>query len=191
MIKMLKIIPNLLTTLRMILVPVFVWIFYFYPFPNSDKWALGIFVVAAITDYFDGMIARKYNIVSNYGKVMDPLADKLLTGAAFIGIALTPFYFLDWFIVAIIILREVSVSILREINAKKKIFIPANIWGKLKTVLQMAGLTAALSYIALVGKENSTVSMIFYYYFWLVAIVTMLSGLSYFMPHILSGCKKD
>lgn len=188
---MIKHLPNILTTLRMILVPVFIWIFYFAPIDNSYLWAVIIFIIAELTDYFDGFFARKFNIISNYGKVMDPLADKLLTGAAFIGIALTPFYFLDWIIVAIIIIREIAVSILREIYAHKKIFIPANIWGKLKTTLQMTGLTAALAYIAFIGTINDTVSLIFYFYFWLVAIVTMLSGFSYFIPLILAGTKKN
>lgn len=188
---MFKQIPNILTTLRILLVPVFIWIFYFTPVSDSYIWALVIFVVAEVTDYFDGMIARKYNLVSNYGKVMDPLADKLLTGAAFIGIALTQYYFMDWIIVGIIIFREIAVSVLREINARKKIYIPANIWGKLKTTLQMVGLTAALIYIALFKVDNNTVNLVFYYYFWIVALVTIISGFSYFLPIILSEYREE
>ena len=182
---MFKQIPNILTTLRMILVPAFIWIFCFTPIPNSYIWALIIFVVAELTDYFDGFLARKYHIISNYGKVMDPLADKFLTGAAFIAIALAPHYFIDVAIVAIILLREIAISILREVYARKKIYIAANIWGKLKTILQMSGLTAALIYIAFNHTENDVIKMIFYYYFWLVAIVTIFSGVIYFMPLIL------
>ena len=186
---MFKQIPNILTTLRMILVPAFIWMFCFTPVPNSYIWALIIFVVAELTDYFDGFLARKYKIISNFGKVMDPMADKLLTGAAFIVLALAPDPIIDMAVVVIILLREISVSILREVYARKRIYIAANIWGKLKTVLQMSGLTTALIYIAFSHSENDIILMIFYYYFWLVAIVTLFSGIIYFMPLILP--KKD
>jgi CDP-diacylglycerol--glycerol-3-phosphate 3-phosphatidyltransferase len=177
-----KSIPNILTTIRMAFVPLFILIFYFTPFKNSYTWATIIFIIAELTDYFDGFIARKYHIISNYGKIMDPLADKLLTGAAFICLALPPVYIIDWMIVVIILVREIFVSILREIYARKNIFIPANIMGKLKTFMQMTGLTAALLYISINGQENIIVSMIFYFYFWLVALVTIISGFSYIMP---------
>ncbi|MCF7920729.1 MAG: CDP-diacylglycerol--glycerol-3-phosphate 3-phosphatidyltransferase [Candidatus Cloacimonetes bacterium] len=179
---MFKAIPNILTTLRILLVPVFIWLFYFTPVANSYIWALVVFITAELTDYFDGYLARKYNIISNYGKVMDPLADKLLTGAAFIFIALAPHYIVDAVIVVIILLREIAITILREVYIRKKIYIPANIWGKLKTVLQMAGLTAALLYIAFFKTENDIILMVFYYYFWLVALVTIFSGAVYFIP---------
>lgn len=185
-----KMIPNILTTLRMILVPFFIWIFYFKPFEFSDLVSLIIFVTAALTDYFDGQIARKYNIISNYGKVMDPLADKLLTGAAFIGLYLEN-DFIELTVIIIILLREISVSVLREVYARKKVFIPANNWGKIKTIMQMTGLTAALIYIAFSNVEQALVLMVFYYYFWLVALVTIFSGASYFLPLFFPQSSKE
>lgn len=177
-----KNIPNILTIFRIILVPVFIWLFYFYPETNHLIYALIVFVVAEITDYFDGMLARKFNAISNFGKVMDPLADKLLTGAALIGLAIPPYQLISIVVVVIIILREVAVSILRQHYARKKVFIAANNLGKLKTISQMTGLTLTLVYLAFSTIENSTVFMIIYYYFWFVAILTAFSGAVYFLP---------
>jgi len=182
---MIKYIPNILTMLRVVLVPVFVWFFFFAPVTNSLMWSAVIFVIAEITDYLDGKIARKYNVISNFGKVMDPLADKLLTGAALIGIAVPPFQLISIGAVFIIIFREVAVSILRQVYVKRKIYLPANNWGKIKTVTQMAGLTFVIIYLALTQVENSTIYMLIYYYFWLVALITAFSGINYFIPLIL------
>jgi len=189
---MIKYIPNILTMLRIVLVPVFVWFFFFAPVPNSLMWSAIIFVIAETTDYLDGKIARKYNVISNFGKVMDPLADKLLTGAALIGITVPPFQLISIWAVIIIIFREVAVTVLRQVYVKKKIYLPANNWGKIKTVTQMVGLTFVFIYLALVNVENIAIYMLIYYYFWLVAIITAFSGLNYFMPLILpkSGEKK-
>ncbi len=179
---MIRYIPNILTILRILLVPVFIWYFFFSYVPGSLIWAAIIFIIAELTDYLDGRIARKYNVISNFGKVMDPLADKILTITALIGIALPPFDLISIVAVGVIIIREISVSILRQVYVKKKIYIPANQWGKIKTVSQMTGLTITLIYLAASSVENATVSIIIYYYFWLVALITAFSGASYFLP---------
>ncbi|MCF7911122.1 MAG: CDP-diacylglycerol--glycerol-3-phosphate 3-phosphatidyltransferase [Candidatus Cloacimonetes bacterium] len=179
---MIRFVPNILTMLRILLVPVFIWFFFYSRIPHSLIWAAVIFVIAEITDYLDGKIARKYNVISNFGKVMDPLADKILTGTALIGIAVPPFQLISVVTVIVIIFREVAVSILRQVYVKRKIYLPANNWGKIKTVSQMTGLTITIIYLALVNVENYVISMIIYYYFWLVALITALSGVSYFIP---------
>ena len=188
---MIKYIPNILTMLRIILVPVFVWFFFFAPVPNYLMWSAIIFVIAEITDYLDGKIARKYNVISNFGKVMDPLADKLLTGVALIGIAIPPYQLISVVAVVIIIFREVAVSVLRQVYVKRKIYLPANNWGKIKTVTQMVGLTFVIVYLALAKVENITIYMVIYYYFWLVAFITAFSGINYFMPLILPESNKE
>jgi CDP-diacylglycerol--glycerol-3-phosphate 3-phosphatidyltransferase len=170
-----KNLPNILTTARMVLVPVFLY----YAFIENWLIALIIFVVASLTDYFDGYLARKYKIVSNYGKLMDPLADKLLVLAAVFVVTFIPAHILHPLIFSVIALREIAVTILRDVYARKKIIIPANIWGKLKTVTQMAGLIIVMLYLMLSG-ENGIVKSSIQIYFWLVALITLLSGSNYF-----------
>ena len=126
--------PNKLTLLRVILIPFFV-LFELLPV-SWGKWlALVIFVGASVTDKLDGMIARKYNLVTNFGKFMDPLADKLLVCSALICFVskgtLAP-----W-IVIIIVVREFIISGFRLVAAENQRVIAAGIWGKAKTVAQM------------------------------------------------------
>lgn len=128
--------PNKLTIFRVILIPFFVFFLLTdLPIP-AGKWiALAIFVVASLTDMLDGKIARKYNLVTNFGKFMDPLADKLLVSSALIC-----FVELDkipaWIII-IIISREFIISGFRLIASDKGVVIAAGIWGKIKTTVQM------------------------------------------------------
>ncbi|MBN2829042.1 MAG: CDP-diacylglycerol--glycerol-3-phosphate 3-phosphatidyltransferase [Candidatus Cloacimonetes bacterium] len=171
-----KNIPNILTTARMILVPVFLY------FAFIENWlvALVIFVIASLTDYFDGYLARKYQLVSNYGKLMDPLADKLLVLAAVFVVTFIPVRLLHPVIFVVIALREIAVTILRDVYARKQIIIPANIWGKLKTVTQMAGLIFAMLFLMFLNS-NDAVRVGLQLYFWIVALITVLSGSNYFI----------
>ena len=126
--------PNKLTVLRMCLIPFFV-IFMEYPFlGGADKYiAVAIFIIASITDMLDGKIARKYNLVTNFGKFMDPMADKLLVCSALICLSNV----IPKWIVIIIISRELIISGFRTIAADNGIVIAASYWGKFKTVFQM------------------------------------------------------
>lgn len=129
--------PNKLTVFRVILIPFFVAVLLIYPDSQAGRLvACGIFVVASLTDLLDGKIARKYNLVTNFGKFMDPLADKLLVSAAMI--CLTDTGQLPSWIVIIIISREFIISGFRLIAATDGVVIAANYWGKFKTVSQMA-----------------------------------------------------
>ena len=128
--------PNKLTVARMILVPFLVLFMLTDLGGEANRYiALAIFVVASVTDWFDGKLARKYNLVTNFGKFMDPLADKLLVCSAmicFVGLGtLAP-----W-IVIIIVAREFIISGFRLIAAENGRVIAAGIWGKAKTVVQM------------------------------------------------------
>ncbi len=128
--------PNKLTMLRVILIPFFVVFMLADICGDADKWiALGIFIAASLTDLLDGKIARKYNLVTNFGKLMDPLADKLLVSAALI--CLTAMDRLAAWVVIIIISREFIISGLRQIAADNGVVIAASYWGKYKTTFQM------------------------------------------------------
>ena len=128
--------PNKLTVARMIMVPFFV-LFMLAGFAGTaGKWiALAIFVVASLTDYLDGHLARKYNLVTDFGKFMDPLADKLLVCSALI--CLVELDRLAAWIVIVIIGREFIISGFRLVAADNGVVIAASYWGKFKTVSQM------------------------------------------------------
>lgn len=126
--------PNKLTLARMCLIPPFVCLML-YPI-NGGKWlALVIFIVASLTDFLDGRIARKYNLITNFGKLMDPLADKLLVCSALI--CLVELRLIPSWMVMIIVAREFIISGLRQVAADNGIVIAASWWGKFKTTFQM------------------------------------------------------
>ena len=128
--------PNKLTVLRVLMIPFFVVFMLMNIVPGMDKWiALAIFVVASLTDLLDGKIARKYNLVTKFGKFMDPLADKLLVSSAMI--CLVEMGRLPAWIVIIIISREFIISGFRLVASDSGIVIAASYWGKFKTVFQM------------------------------------------------------
>ncbi|MDE6435577.1 MAG: CDP-diacylglycerol--glycerol-3-phosphate 3-phosphatidyltransferase [Lachnospiraceae bacterium] len=132
--------PNKLTILRTILIPFFLIALlcdeYYGGFIPYGNWiALAIFAIASITDMLDGKIARKYNLVTNFGKFMDPLADKLLVCSAMI--AFVELYRIPSWIVIVIIAREFIISGFRLVAADNGIVIAAGIWGKIKTAEQM------------------------------------------------------
>lgn len=128
--------PNKLTIFRVILIPFFVFFMLAPYFPDNGKYiAVAIFIIASLTDILDGKIARKYNLVTNFGKFMDPLADKLLVCSAMICLVATG-QLASW-IVIIIISREFIISGFRLIAADNGIVIAASYWGKFKTVFQM------------------------------------------------------
>ncbi len=161
--------PNKLTVFRVILIPFFVLFMqdYFAGCYGSII-ALVIFIVASLTDLLDGKIARKYNLVTNFGKLMDPLADKLLVCTAMI--CLMDKGLLSSIVVIIIICREFIISAIRLIAANNNKVIAASMWGKSKTVSQMA-----MIIVLLIHFDN-----VYYGYLELILIVvaTMLTVIS-------------
>lgn len=144
--------PNKLTMLRIVLVPVFI---VFMSLPKEWIWptwtAFGIFIAAAITDFLDGRISRKKNIVTKFGKIMDPLADKMLVSAGFIlltGLGVVP----AW-ITAIIILRDFFVNALRMFGSDNGKDLAAGLSGKIKTIFQLVGVIFGILGVAL-GSTN-------------------------------------
>ena len=173
--------PNKLTMLRVILVPVFMVFAAFGRIGTSDydrtaMLAAGIiFAPASFTDFLDGYIARKNHLVTDFGKFMDPLADKMLTTAAFIYMVVDGMC--HPVVLAVILFREFAVAGVRMIAAERGTVIAANLWGKVKTVLQMV--TIIFYYIVPFFMGPTDVmgfGLIVQVLCWLVAAVTVLSG---------------
>ena len=176
--------PNKLTMMRVILVPVFMVFAALAKYGTADFNATFslvagiIFTVASITDFLDGYIARKNHLVTDFGKFMDPLADKCLTTAAFIYMVVDGVC--SPIVLAVILFREFAVAGVRMIAAETGTVIAANMWGKVKTVLQM--LTIIFNYFAaaLAGPTDvGVVSLVTVVLCWLCGAATLLSGCIY------------
>lgn len=129
--------PNRLTILRVAMIPVFIVFMLWEGIPYSDYIAASIFILACITDFFDGYLARKYNLVTTFGKFMDPLADKLLVCSAMICFVADPQCPMPVWVVIVIIGREFIISGFRLVAAEKGVVIAASYWAKVKTTVQM------------------------------------------------------
>ena len=169
--------PNKLTTLRVIMIPFFVFFMLTDVGGNANKWiCLAIFVVASITDWFDGHLARKNNLVTNFGKFMDPLADKLLVCSALICMIE-----LDrlpaWFVI-IIIAREFIISGFRLIAAENGVVIAANYWGKFKTTFQM------LMIIVMIMNLGGAFDMVGTVLMWIALALTIISLVDYIAKNV-------
>jgi CDP-diacylglycerol--glycerol-3-phosphate 3-phosphatidyltransferase len=129
-------IANVLTVLRLALVPFFV-ICLFLPGTGWRLAALAVFGVASITDHLDGELARRYGLITDFGKIADPIADKALTGAALVSLSVL--HELPWWVTIVILGREVGITLLRLVLLRHAV-IPASYGGKIKTVLQIAAI---------------------------------------------------
>lgn len=167
--------PNKLTMFRVVLIPVFIVVLMsgLIAEPASRYIAVVIFCVASFTDYLDGHIARKYNLVTNFGKFMDPLADKLLVSAAMI--CMIELGMLPAWVVIIIISREFIITGFRLIAAEGGLVIAASWWGKIKTVTQMAMIILMLLGV---NKVVGTILVV------LATIFTVVSGVDYIVKNI-------
>lgn len=173
--------PNAITIVRILMAPVFLWMLL--ADGGSDGalrwWAAVIFIVAIATDGIDGYLARKYEIVTDLGKLLDPIADKVLTGFAFIGLSILGE--LPWWITIVVLIREVGITIYRFIVVSDHVLAAA--WmGKLKTVAQAVALSLALLPLwNLVGE----------WIFWvngvamaIAVILTIASGIDYVVTEV-------
>jgi len=143
-------VPNALTTLRIVMVPFFGWaLLHDGGDDNAWRWlAYGLFVVAMITDKIDGDLARKHNLITNFGKIADPIADKAITGMAFVGLSII--YPVLWWVTVPVLIREWGVTIAR-LSIAKQVVMPANQSGKVKTMAQalaLGGLVAPFHYLS-------------------------------------------
>lgn len=166
--------PNKLTMFRVILIPVFV-VFLLVDITPYDKWiALAIFVIASLTDLLDGKIARKYNLVTNFGKFMDPLADKLLVCSALI--CLVELGKIPAWIVIVIIAREFIISGFRLIASDNGVVIAASYWGKFKTTFQMV-------MICLMIADIDEISLFTTVVMWAALVLTVISLVDYLVKN--------
>ena len=169
--------PNLLTVIRIFMAPAFLFFLMAAKIPHHFLVAFILFVVASITDFVDGKLARKNNQVTNLGKLLDPLADKMLTTAALLGFM--QFGLCNIWVIMIVLTREFTVTGMRMIATVQNVVIPANIWGKIKTATQMV-LSSVIMFLA----EFSFMSTKVFYNFsnismWVIAFFTFVSGAIY------------
>ncbi|UCC44199.1 MAG: CDP-diacylglycerol--glycerol-3-phosphate 3-phosphatidyltransferase [Candidatus Zixiibacteriota bacterium] len=183
--------PNALTLLRIALAPVFMFFILIENF-YMKLVGLSLFVLAALTDLADGYYARKYNVITGFGRFMDPLADKILVSSALISFI--AMHYVSALPVVLIVGREFSITGLRLLSAYKGVVIPPTYVAKLKTFLQMSVVAIIMGYICLISAlthfESSALDMFkfdHYFYFsiglWLTAVVTIWSGVDYVVKY--------
>ncbi|MCB2355490.1 CDP-diacylglycerol--glycerol-3-phosphate 3-phosphatidyltransferase [Clostridium estertheticum] len=169
---------NRLTMIRIFLVPIFLLFIAAKGIPYGRELATIIFIVASLTDKLDGYIARSRNQITNFGKFMDPLADKLLVTAALVS--LVELHIVYGWVAMIIIAREFAVSGLRTIAASEGKVIAASKWGKLKTVIQIVAIITALINLSYV---NNTLNIFTDVFMGVAVIITIISGVDYFVKN--------
>ena len=186
-------IPNILTCIRLALVPVFLILTFFCQSENHIIWALIVFIIASITDFLDGYLARKWKVISDFGKIADPLADKLIVLSALAALTFLPPFKLFILIFIIITIREIGITILREVRKKQGIVMPADKLGKWKTALQMIGIILALFLWAWFPDIASTsiIRLVANIWFAIVALLTVYSGLNYLKTIQKTSLKGD
>jgi len=175
--------PNKLTVARVILIPFFVFFLLFDPSNDAFKWtALAIFIIASLTDMLDGKIARKCNLITDFGKFMDPLADKLLVCSAMIG--LIELGRIPSWIVIIIIAREFVISGFRLIAADNGRVIAASYWGKFKTTFQMIMVILMIANI-----DHPVMHVLTTVIMWVALALTIISLVDYLVKNkdVMSG----
>ncbi len=166
--------PNKLTMFRVILIPFFV-VFLLVDITPVDKWiALAIFIIASLTDMLDGKIARKYNLVTNFGKFMDPLADKLLVCSALV--CLVAVDRIPAWMVIVIIAREFIISGFRLVASDNGVVIAASYWGKFKTTFQIIMICLMIADLAALQLLTTIVT-------WVAVILTIVSLVDYLVKN--------
>ena len=180
-------VPNALTITRIVLTPV-VLAAYMLNFPAHFLVATILYFIAGMTDFFDGKIARSKNLITNFGKFADPLADKMLTTAVYL--ALISNGYCNIWILFIILFREFGISSIRLVSAAQGVVIPANMWGKVKTCSMMIFtgfifLLLSLQFDFGVLPASFPLHTLSSVLLWITAIVTAISGVTY----IIEGAK--
>ena len=168
--------PNKLTVFRILCIPLFVVFMLVDTIPYNNYISVGIFIVASLTDMLDGKIARKYNLVTNFGKFMDPLADKLLVSSALICLSGTK---IPSWVVIIIISRELFISGFRTLAADQGIVLAAGWWGKFKTAFQMI-----MIIVLILNIQNQVFDIIGWALIWISLALTIISMIDYVVKNI-------
>lgn len=164
--------PNALTVLRILLVPLFGWLLLSHGGTEPAwRWgALAVFLIATATDWVDGYLARRHGLITDFGKLMDPIADKALMGTALIGLSLIDL--LPWWITVVILVRELGITLMRFVVIRRGV-IPASRGGKVKTVLQAVGISLMVApFGGLLGDLGLWVM-------YAALVVTVVTGIDY------------
>lgn len=180
--------PTKITVVRIVLIPVFVAVFLIEQIPYNRFIATGIFILASLTDWLDGYLARKMNLVTDLGKFLDPIADKLLVACALVVIVLDSGSFQIAIAVCTMITlsREFLVSAFRIIASSKNVILAADKLGKIKTVLQMISLILLLPSIELISLVPTVGNIVYYASLIILAfatIMTVISGANYIIKN--------
>lgn len=170
--------PNKITMLRVIMIPFFAFFMLMDVVGNSKYIAVAIFIIASLTDTLDGFIARKYNLVSNFGKFMDPLADKLLVSTALICFVSIPDNPMPVWGVIVIISREFIISGFRLVAANEGIVLAASWWGKIKTTVQMV-----MSVLLIVNFDGEVIDIIENIFIYAAIALTVISLVDYLIKN--------
>ena len=170
--------PNKITMIRVILIPFFVFFMLTDFVPYSNVIAVAIFIVASLTDTLDGYLARKYELVSNFGKFMDPLADKLLVCSALICFVAIPSGPMPAWVVIVIMSREFIISGFRLVASDAGVVIAASYWGKIKTVVQML-----MSILLIFNFEGSVINIVENVFIYAAVILTVISLIDYMVKN--------
>ena len=177
--------PNKLTVLRIVLVPFFVAFLLLDQIPYHYLFAVVVFSAAAVTDAIDGKIARKRALVTDFGKFLDPLADKILVTSALV--CFIQLGFVHCVVVVIILARELMVTSLRLVASGQGTVIAASVWGKAKTVVQMVGIVVILvmqTFIELFGLLSQDLAVLIgQTLMWVAAALTVVSGVEYMVAN--------
>lgn len=181
-------IPNALTVLRIVLVPLFLYLLTRESL-TAQWWALGIFVVAGFSDFLDGEIARRWNIITDFGKIADPIADKALTLGAFLVLSWMQPDQMPWWATILIAVRELGITWWRGVLLKNGIVVPANWGGKVKTVLQLFLIFIVIfPWAAALGAENAAYLDGF---IWVTMLATVALTVGTGLEYVLSGVKQS
>lgn len=170
--------PNKITMLRVIMIPFFAFFMLTDVVGNSKYIAVAIFIIASLTDTLDGFIARKYNLVSNFGKFMDPLADKLLVSTVLICFVSVPDNPMPVWGVIVIISREFIISGFRLVAANEGIVLAASWWGKIKTTVQMV-----MSVLLIVNFDGEVIDIIENIFIYAAIALTVISLVVYLIKN--------
>ena len=176
-VSVMKHVPNTITIVRIFFAPAFIWMLLTAGDDLTSPlrwWGAGLFVFGMATDGIDGYLARKYNVVSDFGKLLDPIADKVLTGGALITLSILDE--LPWWVTAVILLREVGITVFRFAVLSDRV-IPASRGGKLKTITQFVAITFALLPMqAVIGDIANIINIVLMS---AATIITVWTGIDY------------
>jgi len=173
--------PNKLTIIRMLITPIFLAVVLWDKLPYRFFIAAVIFIIGSVTDFLDGRIARKHNLITNFGKLADPLADKMLTTAALL--VFMQHGLCSIWVIMIVLAREFAVTSVRLVASSQGVVIPANQWGKIKTISQMV-FSIAIMILAGFNEMGSLPAsfdfpLLSNILLWITAVLTIISGGTY------------